>query len=131
MYTALDIAVVPSPVVLWRDSIEAMPVQGSPCRFLAVERWARLRHSALDFIERFGDEAHGLGWTTADLFGVDPHFGTRRTKRCGALMVDGRAVYRLELHRVRFTISSGSGNRFDQQAGVPVWEFAGNGAARV
>ena len=100
-----------------------IPPQTSPCPFLPTARWATLRQSALDFIDRFGEQAYDLGWTAPELFGVDPQRGTLRGNRCGALMVDGRPAYSLELNRIRFDNSSASRDRFDQRPGVPVWEY--------
>lgn len=50
-------------------------------------KWTAKREKALAFIDRFSAEAHRLGWTAPQLFGVHPEHGTVRVDFCGALMI--------------------------------------------
>ncbi|MGU3469177.1 hypothetical protein ACLBXO_30495 [Methylobacterium sp. C33D] len=78
-----------SPTVAsWRDQIERVSEHASPCRYLTPTRWAAMRANALAFIDQHGAEAHRLGWTAPQLFGVHPEHGFLRVEYAGALMVN-------------------------------------------
>jgi hypothetical protein len=86
-----------------------------------------MRDSALTFCDQHGVEAHRLGWTAPQLFGVHPQHGTIRVDYCGVLMVGAEPVRGVEAHRVLFERTSGYRNRPGQIWGIPVWEFARKG----
>ena len=69
---------LPSAVAAWRSALDAIPTDKPPCRYLMPAKWVALREATLDFCDRYGAEAHGLGWTASDLFGVHPQHGTLR-----------------------------------------------------
>ena len=75
MAASLAPSLLPNPVALWRGSIEVLSQHASPCCHLTPARWVALRDSALHFIDRFGGEAHRLGWTAPELFGVHAEHG--------------------------------------------------------
>lgn len=81
---------LPDAVTVWREAIEALASDRSPCRHMTPARWAEVRAACLAFLDRFGPEAVQLGWTAPELFGVHPEHGTQRIDCCGALMVNGR-----------------------------------------
>lgn len=121
---------LPSTAAEWRANIERLSPHASPCRHLPPARWTEIRKNCLDFIDRFGVDAHRLGWTASQLFGVHPKHGTLRTEWCGALMVhDGRA-HRAEFARVVFGWTSVHRGKQGQRDGIPVWEFAMKGTGR-
>jgi hypothetical protein len=118
---------LPSAVASWRDQIERLSEHASPCRYLAPAKWAAIRASAMAFIDQHGAEAHRLGWTAPQLFGVHPDHGTLRVDYCGALMVGGTPARGVEANRVLFEQTAAYRDRQGQEWGVPVWEFAARG----
>lgn len=115
---------LPDSVTLWRHAIEALPADRSPCPSLTPDRWATMRESALNFIDRFGAEAHRLGWRAPELFGVHPEHGTLRLEMCGVLMVSGRKADGVEASCIRFGNQTGYRNKVGRVWGPPIWEFA-------
>ncbi len=75
---------LPPAVASWRDQIERLSEHASPCRYLLPAKWAAMRASALAFLDQFGAEAHRLGWTAPQLFGVHPEHGFLRVEYAGA-----------------------------------------------
>ena len=67
---------LPNAVAIWHGAIENISPHASPCRHMPPSRWSPIRENCLDFIARFGDEAHRLGWTAEQLFGVHPEHDT-------------------------------------------------------
>ncbi len=92
---------IPNPVAIWHGNIEKNSERASPSRYQTPTQWATMRESALDFCTRFGAEAHGLGWTASQLFGVHPEHGTLRGEYCGALMIAGKKALAVEAERIR------------------------------
>jgi hypothetical protein len=94
----------------WRDALLRLSPDRDPCPGFRRNAWVRVWTNALDFIERHGDEAHGLGWTAPELFGVHPAVGVIRVDHCGALMltVAGR-VLAVEADAIRFANGHGRG----------------------
>ncbi|MDE4915051.1 hypothetical protein [Methylobacterium sp. 092160098-2] len=113
-----------NPAARWHLSFESLSPHASPCRYLTPTRWAAMRENCLDFIDRFGGQAHDLGWTARQLFGVHPDHGTLRVDYCGALVVGLGAVRGVEAERVLFTRTSAYRNRPGQEWGPTIWEFA-------
>jgi hypothetical protein len=114
---------LPNPVAIWHGAIENISPHASPCRYMPPSRWAPMRESCLDFITRFGDQAHRLGWTPEQLFGVHPNYRMLRVEYCGALMISGNQVKGVELHWVAFERGRCSRDKLGRVRGVPVWEF--------
>jgi hypothetical protein len=85
-----------------------------------------MRESCLDFVDRFGEQAHELGWTAPQLFGVHPQHGTLRVDYCGALITGLGGARGVETNRVLFTRTSAYRDRPGQEWGPAIWEFAGN-----
>jgi len=83
-----------------------------------------MRENALAFLDQHGAEAHRLGWTAEQLFGVHPQHGFLRVEYAGALMVNGRPVVAVEPGRIVFDRFSGYRTHPGQTWGPPVWEFA-------
>jgi hypothetical protein len=120
---------LPPTVASWRDQIERLSEHASPCRYLAPAKWKAMRENALTFVDQHGAEAHRLGWTAAELFGVHPSSGTLRVDSCGVLMLGSGAVQKVHADRVAFAQTSGYRPLKGQEPGVPVWEFAARGRA--
>lgn len=83
-----------------------------------------LRGAAIDFCDRLGAEAHGLGWAAQELFAVHPDHGTLRVEVCGVLMISGSKALTVEQTRVVFAGGSGYRTKPGQIWGIPVWEYA-------
>jgi hypothetical protein len=129
MATDLIPTMLPNAAAVWRSAIEDISPHASPCRYLAPSRWAPMREAAIDFCDRLGAEAHALGWTAAELFGLHPEHGTLRVEFCGVLMVSGSKAMAVEPTRIVFDRGSGYRTKQGQVWGIPVWEFAARGRA--
>ena len=101
MSASLAPAPLPDAVAGWRSALENLSPHASPCRYLTPARWVPLREAAIDFCYRLGAEAHGMGWTAAELFAVHPEHGTLRVEVCGVLMVSGSKAVAVEPSRGR------------------------------
>jgi hypothetical protein len=121
---------LPDAAFVWRSAIEDLSPHASPCRYLAPSRWAPMREAAIDFCDRLGAEAHALGWTAEELFGLHPEHGTLRVDYCGVLMVSGSKATAVEPTRIVFDRGSGYRTKQGQLWGIPVWEFAKKGVSR-
>ena len=82
------------------------------------------------FCDRLGAEAHGLGWTAAELFALHPEHGKLRVDYCGVLMVSGSKAVAVESTRIVFDRGSGYRTKQGQACGIPGWQFAKKGAGR-
>ena len=121
---------LPNAAAVWRSAIEDLSPHASPCRYLTPARWVPLREAAIDFCDRLGAEAHALGWTAAELFGLHPEHGTLRVEFCGVLIVSGSKALAVEPTRIVFDRGSGYRTRQGRVWGIPVWKFATNGVGR-
>lgn len=102
-----------------------------PCRALTPARWAAMRENAIAFCERFGDDAHRLGWTAPQLFALHPKHGTARPEAYGAMMIEAGAARGVEHDRILFARTAGYRNGPGQEWGVSVWEYGRKGAGTV
>ncbi|GJE57394.1 hypothetical protein [Methylobacterium thuringiense] len=115
---------LPPEVAGWRDAIQRLSPSVPPCRYLSPARWGTMRDNALDFLDRFGAEAHRLGWTASELFGVHPENGTLRVDWCGVLMVSGDKAASISANRIAFTRTAGYRDTPGMPRGMPIWEFS-------
>jgi len=111
----------------WRDQIERLSEHASPCRYLAPAKWKAMRENALSFLDQHGADAHRLGWTAPELFGVPPTSGALRVDSCGVLMLGPSAAQAVHADRTAFAQTSGYRPLKGQTLGIPVWEFAARG----
>ena len=123
MSSGLAPTLLPNPVAMWHGAIENISERASPCRYLTPAQWAVMRESALDFCTRFGAEAHSLGWTAPQLFGVHPEHGTLRVEYCGALMVAGKQATGVHPDRIAFERTAAYRDTPGKVWGAPIWEF--------
>lgn len=89
-------------------------------------RWLALVQDAWDILTEWGSEAHRLGWTAADLFGVDPVAPVHRLDRAGLAVVIARGwVDRIEGDAIHIRSRAGAALTFSKPAkgGVPIWEI--------
>ena len=130
MSASLAPTLIPDAVAGWRSALENLSPHASPCRYLAPAKWATIRENAIGFCDRFGAEAHRLGWTAQELFAVHPEHGTIRVDHCGVLMVGIQPAIGVETTRILFERTAGYRNGPGQVWGIPVWEFAKKGGGR-
>ncbi|TXM67117.1 hypothetical protein [Methylobacterium sp. WL120] len=81
-----------------------------------------MREAAIAFLDKFGDKAAALDWTTLELFGVHLTAGFIRVDYCGALMISGERVQAIESEKIRFGMTTYYRNLPGRPVGVPVWE---------
>lgn len=115
---------LPPTIASWRDQIDRISPHASPCRYLPPAKWAAIRANALSFLAQHGAEAHRLGWTVPELFGVHPSSGTLRVDSCGVLMLGSGAAQAVYADRIAFAQTSGYRFLKGQTPGMPIWEFA-------
>ena len=66
-------------------------------------RWQTLREDAYHFLRDWAAQAHGLGWTTLDLFGVHPVKPWVRLDCMGLVpLLQGRRITALSESRAEF-----------------------------
>jgi hypothetical protein len=121
--------IVPAPpmdgsLAVWRAGLARLSHQTVPCPDYRGDEWPFVYANALGFLDTFGEQAAGLGWTTLDLFGVHPVVGTIRVDHCGALVLSvGGRVRLVTADEIRFD-SLTHRRKPDQPRGLPVWEFS-------
>ena len=86
-----------------------------------------MRANALAFIDQYGAEAHRLGWTAEQLFGVHPEPGFLRVEYADALMVNDSPATSVEPDRIVFERFSGYRTKPGQTWSPPDWEYAAKG----
>jgi hypothetical protein len=90
------------------------------------DHWLAVVQDAWDLLSTWGDDAAALGWTSADLFGVDPTAPAARFDRAGVAVILARG-WVLDLFADRASIRSRAGValtfRKPAQGGVPIWEI--------
>ncbi|MCJ2128457.1 hypothetical protein MKK51_06300 [Methylobacterium sp. E-045] len=64
--------------------------------------WQAVHAASLDFPHKHADEAGRHGWTTMQLFGVYPSLGVIRSDFCGAMVLSGDLVSKVEADFIRF-----------------------------
>ena len=89
-------------VAAWRQAFSALKPSVSPCPGLTGPKWQSVHAAALEFLDRYAEEAAVFGWTTLELFGVHPSLGVLRSDYCGALVLSGEKVSGVELNRLLF-----------------------------
>ncbi|MGE8130900.1 hypothetical protein ACQKQD_28350 [Methylobacterium sp. NPDC080182] len=82
-----------------------------------------MRAIALAYLDQHGAEAHRLGWTAPQLFGVHPEHGFLRVECAGVLMVNDSLVVGVEPDRIVFDRFSSYRTKPGQTWGTPIWEF--------
>ncbi|MCC0808435.1 hypothetical protein FPV16_19835 [Methylobacterium sp. W2] len=86
----------------WREAFLGMKPSVVPCPGLTPAGWQAVHAASLDFLDKHADEAGRLGWTTLQLFGVHPDLGVIRSDFCGAMVLSGDLVSKVETDFIRF-----------------------------
>ncbi|MCJ2127532.1 hypothetical protein [Methylobacterium sp. E-045] len=106
----------------WREAFLDMKPSVVPCPGLTPAGWQAVHAASLDFLDKHADEAGRLGRTTLQLFGVHPSLGVIRSDFCGAMVLSGDLVSRVEADFIRF-----EGTRYFRdvpgrpKGTVPIW----------
>jgi hypothetical protein len=109
-------------VAEWTAGMEFLSPVNDPCLGFKRGQWSRVRAAALAFLDQYGNQAHALGWSAADLFGVHPEMGMVRVDSCGALMLtNGVRVVAVSADAIGY--ANGLVYRRRPMRSVPVWEF--------
>ena len=72
--------IVPADPQAWRQGFLNLRPSVVPCPGLTMQSWGSVHEKCADFLDRWADEAAGLGWTTLDLFA--------NAQRVGVIRVD-------------------------------------------
>jgi len=103
-----------------------MQMMRAPLGF-ATARWRHACMDAAELLERHGAELLTLGWTAADVFGLDARAPGAAVDCYGlALLLDGGTVAELTAEGTRIVRPSGTELRMRRGAGrpsVPAWEL--------
>jgi hypothetical protein len=115
----------------WQLGLQRLSPHREPCPGFRSGQWLGVYEVAQRFLAEHGPSAADLGWSTLDLFGVDPKVGVARVSCCGALLVSGGSpVVDVAAAAIRYR----SGLVFRKAAvpdpSVPVWDFAWPEAGR-
>ncbi|GJD30059.1 hypothetical protein PMNALOAF_1302 [Methylobacterium adhaesivum] len=117
-------AVIPADPKLWRKGFLDLRPSVVPCPDLTAQSWASVHEKCVDFLDRWAEEAAGLGWTTLDLFGVHRHVGLIRFDYCGGVVMSGDKVSAITASRIAFVNTAHYRDTPGRPSGaVPIWLF--------
>ena len=100
----------------------------NPIDGFSPEAWRHLIDDSGVFLDRWSGEAVGLGWTVADVFGVDPTAPAARFDRMGLVpLIRGGAVVAIDANSATIQTRTGGTLRY-RRANVageaaPLWEI--------
>lgn len=113
----------------WREGFKLLADKPAPEGWVVLA-WDRLTRDAARFLSDWGAQADALGWTTADLFGCDPHAPRQRVDAMGlVLLLEGAVVEVMSAETATILRRSGNRTRFYRRpvaSAVPVWLIKGN-----
>lgn len=118
----------------WQRGLARLRVSHAPAE-MAEARWNELRRDAFAVAERWGVEAHRLGWNEVQLFGHDPNPIARRLDTAGLVtLLRGRSVIALDAESATILNAGGDCHRFRRMpfpgaacpaiGSVPIWDLA-------
>lgn len=117
-------AIIPADPKLWRQGFIDLRPTVSPCTGLTGANWTAIHAKGLDFLDRWADQAAALGWTTLQLWGVNPKNGTVRVDFCGALVMGAPLVDTVLEDRIQAGNTTFYRNTPGKPEGaVPLWLF--------
>ncbi|MDO7843439.1 hypothetical protein [Sphingomonas immobilis] len=126
-----DPSVAPvASVAGWFDAVEILR-QSQDRPYLYHGDWRYMARDALKFVRAWGEVALAAGWSTLDVFGIEPDPSARRLDRIGLVpLLGGREVAAID--DVAAWIGSGrDATRFDRRlrasGAVPVWYLVREG----
>ena len=95
--------------------------------------WGQLEADATTFLTTWAAQAHALGWSALDFFGVHPRAPRTRYDCMGlVLMLGGRSVLAMDDRTARISVRDGVTHSFTRRQGITeavlIWElFGGQG----
>ena len=115
----------------WQLGLQRLSPHREPCPGFRSGQWLRVYEASLRFLAEHGPAAAAQGWSTLDLFGVDPGVGVARVSCCGALMVSGGSpVVGVAAHAIRHRNGLAFRKSALPDAAVAVWDYAWPEAGR-
>jgi hypothetical protein len=111
----------------WIDGYVRM-LCAPPCGGLSETRWAEIIRDTANFLNQWGAQAAGLGWTTQQVFGISPYSPEHRLDMRGLVpALGGQRIILLTADAA--TIDAGGDARHRkfrhvEDGAVPVWEMA-------
>lgn len=117
-------AIIPADPKLWRAGFLDLRPTVSPCPGLTGPNWTAIHAKGLDFLDRWADQAADLGWTTLDLWGVNPRNGTIRVDYCGAMVIGNAMVTEVTAEHIKWQNATYQRVKAARPEGaVPLWPF--------
>ena len=113
----------------WRDGLARLRQDGNAL-IGSTEAWARLVADTQRLADDWASQALALGWTTLDLFGVDPKLARRLDRDGLAASLEGRIVKAITSEAATLLTPSGGTVRHyrrDKVGAVPVWSLLASG----
>jgi hypothetical protein len=115
----------------WRLGLQRLSPHREPCPGFRSGQWLRVYEAAQRFLAEHGPSAADLGWSTLDLFGVDPRVGVARVSCCGALLVSGGSpVESAAIDTIRYRNGLAFRRAVVPENSVAVWDYAWPEAGR-
>lgn len=110
----------------WVDGLAQLRAMESPDCFTS-EQWRKLAEDAAKFLKEWGVGAASLGWSTHDLFGVDPIVPTVRFDAMGLIpILHGSSVIALTQNTATLRRETGAAQTFRRIHKAPrisLWEI--------
>ena len=115
----------------WIDGLQRMRLRTCPIA-INPQRWLQLQDAATRFLELWGGQAAGLGWSALDVFGCHPEYPSDRDDYMGLiwlvtdadLQVMGPGIAMLRTRSKRLIRTSKSA---DVRERIPIWDLAPGG----
>ena len=92
---------LPATVLQWSHGLASLSPGVPPCRGLRPDEWRQTHERCTAFVDRWGAQAHELGWDTLRLFGVGPKTGAIRGDFCGILIPASADVHEVTAERIK------------------------------
>jgi hypothetical protein len=109
----------------WTDGYVRM-LSGPPGEGLSETRWAEIIQDTASFLNQWGAQAAGLGWTTQQVFGISSYFPEHRLDMRGLVpALGGQRIIMLTAEAA--TVDAGGQSRLRifrrlEDGALPIWE---------
>ncbi len=114
----------------WADEAARLFTMRRPSAY-TPQRWQEILNDAGVFLDRWGKQAHALGWSPVDTFGFDPVSPHANPGTLGlVLLLEGRPVIALTADSATIECGKGVTTRFFRSSGgrevsIPLWSMEG------
>lgn len=111
----------------WAEGLARLCTMPRPAAY-TQRRWEHLINDAGRFVDEWAVKASELGWTTAEIFGVDPAAPEARQDGRGLVsLLDGRRIIEMLTDRVVVVPQNGGSRlpiyRRAREGQIPVWQL--------